>query len=150
MSWFFGIKTLALLTGISVLVSTALASEPLKSPGMITPQQIGEFITVSGTAEQFRAPSSRREPYSFRLRDQSGQSIRVFAWPETMTAIKGWQDLTTTGTKVSMTAEVIDHEGEFELQIQDWAEVKVESAWRTASGLSTATVTSSKETTGAR
>lgn len=118
-------KIVVFLLGAAASVSELPAAEPLKSVAAITPEQIGEFISINGTTEQFRAPAGRREPYAFQLRDNTGQSIRVFAWPETMTRIKSWQDLRTTGATVFVTAEVVDHEGEFELQIQDWAEVEI-------------------------
>lgn len=102
------------------------AVTPINGVADITPERIGEFITISGTTANFRSPRERREPYSFQLRDSAGGVIRVCAWPEMMTAIKGWQDLYTTGTAIRVTAEVTDHDGQYELQIQDWEEVTIQ------------------------
>lgn len=110
----------------SVAVPLLAASE--RAVSKITPEHTGEFVTIVGGAEWFTPPGAARGPYSFQLRDAQGSTIRVCAWPEIFDKIAQGNMLRTTGTLVRLTAEVAEHNGRLELQIQDWKEVEVRPA----------------------
>jgi len=91
----------------------------------IKPEQMGEFVTLSGSVSEFTSPTLQNEPYGFILTDATGDKIRVVTWPDIFKHVKDRKRLETTGTVIEVTAEVAEYKGKMELHVQDYEEVKV-------------------------
>jgi hypothetical protein len=143
------VRHLCQLICIALAPASVWAATQVNSASDLTPDQIGEFVTISGHTTHFRAPSNDRSPYWFRMRDSSGTEIRAVAWPDVLKSVSHWQALATTGTSITLTAEVADYEGTLELHVVDPTELLVQpsragtipAAGLTSSSAYTATAT---------
>jgi hypothetical protein len=143
------IKIIFALAAVTLAGADAQAVTPVNSARDLTPDQIGEFVTLSGRTSDFRKPRSSREPYSFRIKDTAGATIRVCAWPDILQTVSRWEALQTTGTEISLTAEVADYNGTLELHIQDGEEVHVDAPGSAAGNAVTTPTAPRVETTSA-
>ncbi len=102
-----------------------IQSQRVLTVDMIKADNIGEFVTVEGVSAGYFVPREQRTPYALRLKDKSDNIIRVTAWPDIFERVSKRDLLHTTGTHVIVTAEVAEHDGELELHLQDWEELRI-------------------------
>lgn len=113
---------------VAGLAGAAAAARQISAIDEITADHIGEFVTLYGTAAGYFLSREERAPHAFHVRDSAGQTIRVVAWPDIFENVKNKTMLQTSGTRVIITAQVAEHSGNLELQLQDWEELIVSAA----------------------
>jgi hypothetical protein len=99
----------------------------------ITVDNIGEFITIRGTAAGHNPPREDRAPHAFEIKDKDGKLIRIVAWPEIFDNVENKMLLNDHGTAIVITAEVTEYKGRLELQLHDWKEIRVGETTATTS-----------------
>lgn len=101
------------------------ATRPITPVTNIEPTNAGEFIRISGTIAEYIPPPEPRAPHAFILQDKAGDKMRVVAWRDIFERIDNHDALKTTGTKVTLTAEVVEYNEKIEIHVADWEEIDV-------------------------
>lgn len=91
----------------------------------IVPDNIGEFLPISGQVAVVIPPPEPRAPYGFLLQDKAGDRMKVCVWPDIFARVDNRDLLQTTGSLVTMTAQVVEYKDKLELHVLDWEEIDV-------------------------
>lgn len=91
----------------------------------ITGDNIGEFVAVQAKVAAFYYPIEPRAPYALLLKDDEGGRMRVTIWSDIFNLINQRDDLKTTGTALTLTAEVAEYNDKLELHLADPAEISI-------------------------
>ena len=134
-----GMMILAATTGIRA----QKPDHPVVPVAQVKPENVGEFKRISGRVTEFIYPPEPRAPYAFIMKDPAGDPMRIVIWRDIFDRIDHHEDLKTTGTPVTLTAEVVEYNEKIEMHVADWDEIDVTSLATTTSGtVTTDTATS--------